>query len=67
MIARVLITGAVIAAFGTYSTFLIKAGEMRVLSKIKEDRIVLMRDGKEIDDKVLNSYDEELVCLLVTC
>jgi hypothetical protein len=41
------------------------SGKQAVLAKLQADRIVLMKDGRRIDDEVLSADDSELLCLLV--
>lgn len=43
------------------------AGQEAVYAKLKDDRITLLKDGKAIDDKVLQADDDDLKCLLVDC
>lgn len=56
-----------ILAFVGYSYWLVNVGEDRILSKLKDDRITILQDGKAIDDAVLKADDDDLRCLLITC
>lgn len=42
-------------------------GKQVVLAKLQEDRIKILKDGKEIDAKVLASDDDALCAMLGGC
>lgn len=44
-----------------------KSGKDSVISKLQEDKITVLEDGKKIDEKVLAADDSSLVCMLIDC
>lgn len=44
-----------------------QSGKQSVLSKLQDDRIRILEDGKEIDSRVLSADDSSLICLLTDC
>lgn len=44
-----------------------KSGKDSVISKLQEDKITVLENGKKIDEKVLAADDSSLVCLLIDC
>lgn len=43
------------------------SGKQSVLSRLQNDRIEILKDGKRIDEGVLAADDLTLVCLLTDC
>ena len=39
----------------------------RITNQLKEDRIVILKDGKVIDEQVLNSDDNDICAILGGC
>lgn len=56
---------AIIAALGWGYASAYKSGKDAVVAKLQEDRIEILKDGNKIDEKVLSSDDDGLVCLLL--
>lgn len=71
MIPRVyLYAGAVIAAVAVLSTTYYSGyshGTQRILTRLADDRVTVLQDGKRIDENVLAADDDALYCLLVNC
>lgn len=44
-----------------------QSGKQSVLSKLQDDRIRILEDGKEIDSRVLSADDSSLICMLTDC
>ena len=42
-------------------------GRMAVLTQLRDDRIQILKDGKEIDDEALRADDDALCALLGGC
>lgn len=40
---------------------------IRIANELKEDRITILKDGKKIDDQVLNSDDTGICAILGGC
>lgn len=64
---KLFIIVAAISAIGYSYVRVWNAAQGAVYAKLKDDRITLLKDGKAIDDKVLQADDDELRCLLVDC
>lgn len=58
---------AVVIGLSTLAHALYSAGQDRVYSKLKDDRITVLKDGKKIDETVLSADDDALYCMLVNC
>lgn len=43
------------------------SGKQSVVTKLQEDKIQILKDGKDVDENVLASDDDSLICLLVDC
>lgn len=59
-----------LAAFATLSTshyFAYSAGKQSILTRLADDRVTVLQDGKRIDENVLAADDATLYCLLVNC
>lgn len=52
-------------AFGYASAY--KSGKESIVTKLQEDKIQVLKDGKNVDENVLASDDDSLVCLLIDC
>jgi hypothetical protein len=44
-----------------------KSGKDSITAKIQEDKVIVLKDGKAIDEKVIAADDPSLVCLLIDC
>lgn len=42
-------------------------GKDALLARLAADRVEILKDGVKIDEKVLSSSDDDLVCMLVDC
>lgn len=65
-----LIIGAVVAAFAAAGAVYFKGrhdGREAILAKLKDERIEILLDGREIDDEVLAADDSGLCALLGGC
>lgn len=58
---------AVIAGLSTALYMAYSAGRQSVLTKLADDRVTVLKDGKIIDDRVLAADDDALVCMLIDC
>lgn len=58
---------AIIAAlvFGYASAY--KSGKQSIVTKLQEDKIVVLENGKRVDEKVIAADDDSLVCMLIDC
>lgn len=54
-----------ILGFSHYKAYTL--GKDVVLNKLKDDRIRILKDGKEIDEQVLSADDDALCILLGGC
>lgn len=61
-----LVTGAV-ATLSTLYYIGYSNGQQRVLTRLQDDRITVLQDGRKIDERVLAADDDALYCLLVNC
>jgi len=52
-------------AFGYASAY--KSGKESIVTKLQEDKIVVLENGKAIDEKVLAADDDSLTCMLIDC
>lgn len=62
--------GAVVAVVGALAwshTQAYQAGKSSVLDRLKDDRITILKDGKQIDEKALNADDDGLCAFLGGC
>lgn len=62
--------GAVLAVIGLLAwshTAVYRAGKSAVLTKLQNDRITVLQDGRKIDEKVLSADDAGLCELLGGC
>lgn len=57
----------VIAVLGYIELRVYNAGKASVYAKLQADRIVLLQDGKRIDQEALAANDDDLRCMLVDC
>ncbi len=58
---------AIIAGLSTLSYVSYSAGKQSVLTKLKDDRITVLQDGKRIDEDVFAADDDALRCMLIDC
>lgn len=56
---------ALVLAYTHYVAY--SSGKQSVLSRLQNDRIEILKDGKRIDESVLAADDLTLVCLLTDC
>lgn len=56
-----------VAIQGYALNYAYQSGKQSVLSKLQDDRIRILEDGKEIDSRVLSADDSSLICLLTDC
>lgn len=52
-------------AYGYASAY--KSGKESIVAKLQEDKIVVLENGKKIDEKVLSADDPALICMLIDC
>lgn len=57
----------VIGALGWGYASAYKSGKDSVTAKLQEDKVIVLRDGKAIDEKVIAADDPSLVCMLIDC
>lgn len=56
---------SVALAFGYASAY--KSGKQSIVTKLQEDKIVVLENGKRVDEKVIAADDDSLVCMLIEC
>jgi hypothetical protein len=61
------LVAAALAGLSTALYMSYSAGKQSVLTKLKDDRITVLQDGKRIDETVLTADDDALYCLLIDC
>jgi hypothetical protein len=57
----------VIGALGWGYASAYKSGKDSITSKLQEDKVIVLKDGKAIDQKVIAADDPALVCMLIDC
>jgi len=57
----------VIGALGWGYASAYKSGKDSITAKLQEEKIVVLKDGKKIDEKVIAADDPALVCMLIDC
>ena len=67
MYLRLAIVGVVLLGLAASHYMAYRSGKEAVLEKLKDDRITVLRDGKEIDNEVLGADDSALCELLGGC
>lgn len=63
--AYIAIAVIVIGALGIGYTQAYKSGKDSVITKLKDDRVKVLKDGAQIDENVLSIDDDGLLCLLL--
>lgn len=48
-----------------WSITLYNAGKTSVVEKLKDDKIVILKEGRRIDENVLSADDDGLTCILL--
>lgn len=56
---------AVVGALAWSNSAAYNAGKHSITSKLADSRITVLKDGKSIDEDVLNSDDDGLLCKLL--
>jgi len=56
---------AVIAILGWGYSSAYRSGKQSIVTKLQEDKIQVLKDGKKVDENVLSADDDSLVCLLL--
>lgn len=67
MIPRVYIYALVAAGLSTLGYMVYSVGQQSILTRLADDRITVLQDGRKIDERVLAADDNALYCLLVNC
>jgi len=52
-------------AFGYASAY--KSGKESIVTKLQEDKIVVLKNNQAIDEKTLAADDDSLTCMLIDC
>lgn len=65
--AYVALAVIVIGALGWGYASAYKSGKDSVTTKLQEQKVEVLKDGKKIDEKVLAADDDSLVCMLIDC
>lgn len=65
--AYVALAVILIGALGWGYASAYKSGKDSVTSKLQEDKITVLKEGKVIDEKVIAADDDALVCMLIDC
>lgn len=63
--AYVALAVIVLGALGWGYASAYKSGKDAVVQKLQADRVEILKDGKSIDENVLSTDDDGLVCLLL--
>lgn len=63
--AYVAILVAVLGALAWGYSSAYRSGKQSVVTKLQEDKIQVLKDGKKVDENVLSADDDSLVCLLL--
>ena len=50
-------------AFGYASAY--KSGKESIVTKLQEDKITILKEGRKIDENVLSTDDDGLTCILL--
>ena len=64
---RLIIIGGILVALAASHIGAIQYGRNMILSKLKDDRIEILKDGKRIDAEVLGADDDTLCGFLGGC
>ena len=64
---RLIIVGGILVALAASHIGAVQYGRNMILSKLKDDRIEILKDGKRIDAEVLGADDDTLCRLLGGC
>lgn len=67
MYAKLIGAGIVVAVLAASHAWTYNAGKNAVLSKLQDDRVTILKDGNEIDEKVLSADDSALCAILGGC
>lgn len=65
--AYVALAVILIGALGWGYASAYKSGKDSVTAKLQEDKIIVLKEGKVIDEKVIAADDDALVCMLIDC
>lgn len=52
-------------AFGYASAY--KSGKNSIVTKLQEDKVVVLKNNQAIDEKTLAADDDSLTCMLIDC
>ena len=58
---------AIIGALGWGYASAYKSGKQSIVTKLQEDKVEVLQDGKKIDETVLSADDPALICMLIDC
>jgi len=64
---KLAVAGAVAVALVASHWWMYAEGRAAILARLASDRITILKDGKEIDNAVLQADDDELCRLLGGC
>lgn len=64
---RLIIVGGILVALAASHIGAVQYGRNMILSKLKDDRIEILKDGKRIDAEVLGADDDTLCSFLGGC
>lgn len=65
--AYVALAVIVIGALGWGYASAYKSGKDSITAKLQEDKVIVLQDGKAIDEKVIAADDDSLTCMLIDC
>ena len=63
--AYIALVAIILGALGWGYASAYKSGKDAVVTKLQEDKIEVLKDGAKIDERVLGSDDDGLLCLLL--
>jgi hypothetical protein len=65
--AYVALAVIVLGALGWGYASAYKSGKDSITAKLQEDKVIVLQDGKAIDEKVIAADDDSLVCMMIDC
>ncbi len=58
---------AIIAALAFGYAHAYKSGKESIVTKLQEDKVVVLKNNQAIDEKTLAADDDSLTCMLIDC
>lgn len=67
MTIRLALALAAFVALSTTHYLAYSAGKQSIITRLADDRVTVLQDGKRIDENVFAADDNALYCMLVSC